>query len=870
MGIRRHIAAAAMAATLLQASAVTSRLTPVEITDPQGNAVTVIAVGDEHSRRYINASDAREVSWIASFGSAKSFTPVQRLRAQSGPQKAQQRITTFPTLGENRFLVVLVEFADKAFATADPAGEFDDLFNKPGYDTLGGTGSVADYYRDCSNGLFAPHFDVVGPVKMSGNVAYYGSGSDDSRAGLMVMEACLAIDGTVDFSLYDHDGNGEVDSVYFIYAGKGEADGGEPDTIWPHSWNLSDQGRELTLDGVAVQGYACSPELDGSAKLNGMGTPCHEFAHVLGLPDLYCTNSYVSCLHPSDFSLMARGNYLNDGRTPPALSAYERYELGWLTPRELTHPATIALQPISQDHEAACRIATERKNEYFLLENRQPTGWDTYLPAHGMLVWHIDYSPDIWDRNRVNANPDHQYVDIVEANNATTFTQASGFTFPGSSNVTSLTSSTHPALESWSGTPIDLPITDIKENADGTVSFDVAGGKAPVGTPTGLTLIYAGVNSFSLSWAPATGATHYICRTTPLDAWDTPIGEPSTCTLPDGECIYNPSGLTPGGRYAVEVCGADQYEQGPWSETFIVPLMEPTFEYSSPTAYGPEEVGSDHFTAIWEPMREAKSYRIDVIPQIRGEESFVTVDFTGKTMPEGFTTSSSTWISMAGNYGEAAPSLRLGADGDYIATPEGYNSVSSVSFWVKAQSPDPDARIIIEEIDCSGSASTIATYTPGETPETVRFESNLPEIDCSTFVRIRFVKAGKCTVNIDDLKVGYGGKIREDPPGRIARIAEGADTRSLLIDGLTPATTYGFYVRGYNADNRLSLPSETITFTTADASSLPAIEATDADTPVDVYSISGVCLLRSVTLAEARRFLPPGLYIAAGRLLPIP
>ena len=112
----------------------------------------------------------------------------------------------------------------------------------------------------------------------------------------MVVEACKAIDGQVDFRDYDLYGNGEVDSVYFIYAGKGEADGGDAGTIWPHSWNLSDQGRSLNLDGVDIQGYACSPELDGSGKLNGMGTPCHEFAHVLGLPDLYCTASYVTCL----------------------------------------------------------------------------------------------------------------------------------------------------------------------------------------------------------------------------------------------------------------------------------------------------------------------------------------------------------------------------------------------------------------------------------------------------------------------------------------------------------------------------------------------------------------------------------------------
>ena len=364
---RCFISAATLAASVIAIWGAPSRHRPVTVTDAAGHAVTVVAVGDEHSRRYICLADGTPVKWIGSEGSAKSFIPMARLSSEGGAMRAKRKITTFPTLGGNRFLVILVEFADKSFSIDDPQAEMEAMFNAPGYNTLGGTGSVRDYYSDCSDGKFKPVFDVVGPVRMQQNVAYYGGGSDDSRAGLMVIEACRAVDSEIDFSLYDHDGNGEVDSVYFIYAGKGEADG-------------------------------------GSAKLHGMGTPCHEFAHVLGLPDLYCTNSYVECLHPSDFSLMARGNYLNDGRTPPALSAYERYELGWLSPRALTHPATVTLHHLSAVNEA-CRISTERTNEYFLLENRQRTGWDTYLPAHGMLVWHIDYSPDIWDRNRVNATP---------------------------------------------------------------------------------------------------------------------------------------------------------------------------------------------------------------------------------------------------------------------------------------------------------------------------------------------------------------------------------------------------------------------------------------------------------------------------------
>lgn len=889
---RCFISAATLAASVIAIWGAPSRQRPLTVTDAAGHAVTVVAVGDEHSRRYISLADGTPVKWIGSEGSAKSFIPMARLSSEGGAMRAKRKITTFPTLGENRFLVILVEFADKSFSIDDPQAEMEAMFNAPGYNTLGGTGSVRDYYSGCSDGKFKPVFDVVGPVRMQQNVAYYGGGSDDSRAGLMVIEACRAVDSEIDFSLYDHDGNGEVDSVYFIYAGKGEADGGAPETIWPHSWNLSDQGRELTLDGVAVQGYACSPELDGSAKLNGMGTPCHEFAHVLGLPDLYCTNSYVECLHPSDFSLMARGNYLNDGRTPPALSAYERYELGWLSPRALTHPATVTLHPLSGVNEA-CRISTERTNEYFLLENRQRTGWDTYLPAHGMLVWHIDYSPDIWDRNRVNANPSHQYVDIVEANNATSFNQAAGFTFPGTGNVTSFTATTRPALVSWSGQAIDLPLTGITENADGTVTFDVAGGKEPVGRPDGLQAFDVAMTGFSVKWNPAPAATGHTLRLVETDEDGREIASPVETEAAQGASTHTFTDLLPGKIYSVSVRGNDMYESGLWSEPLSVRMPDPTFEYLRPVALTPEEVGRDSFTALWQPLDGAVRYHVTVVPRVRGTESYERVDFTGKTLPDGYLTTSTVWVSMAGNYGASAPALRLGNDGDSFTSPLNPIPASSIEFWIKAQNPDPEALIIVEEIAATSTsydsynsynsydsynspeARLIASFTPQAEATTVRFENNLPPSEDDTALRIRFVKAGKCTVNIDDVVIGYGGSPRDDTANATLHTAEGSTTTSLAIGGLKEETLHAFTVRGEAPDGTLSLPSAPVEFTTSRFSALTApgiyLQGTPdspaAETPVDIYSTTGMLLLRGVTPAEARRLLPPGLYIAGSTLI---
>ena len=175
------------------------------------------------------------------------------------------------------------------------------------------------------------------------------------------------------------------------------------------------------------------------------------------------------------------GNYNNNSRTPAAYGAFERNALGWNEPRVLDGPADIELEHILGSNES-CLIPTEKDTEFFLLENRQKKGWDAYVPGAGMLIWHIDYNSRVWQNNKVNINRSHQYVDIVEAggtaNNGINSAMRS-YTFPGSKNVTNFTSSTTPALKSWAGKAIDLPITDIKES-NGKISFKVAGGSAGI------------------------------------------------------------------------------------------------------------------------------------------------------------------------------------------------------------------------------------------------------------------------------------------------------------------------------------------------------------------------------------------------------
>jgi len=422
--------------------------------------------------------------------------------------------STFPTKGSTKGLIILVQYKDIKFTSKDPSRYFNDMINKKGFNEYGGTGSALDFFTEQSGGQFTPKFDVYGPVTLNGNRAVYGgndsSGSDKNPAG-MVAQAVQALDATVDFSQYDTDNDGEIDNVYVIYAGQGEASYGPEESIWPHSWDVRSGGYNVIVDGKRLGHYACSNEWENT-RPDGVGTFIHEFSHVMGLPDLYSTGSTNLTCTPGSYSCMDYGPYNNNGCTPPNYSAYELNALGWYEPITLKGAESLSLEPITSGRFAL--IPTDSDNEFFLIENRQQTGWDAFIPGHGMLIWHIDYVASKFNQNIPNNDTSHQYVDIEEANGKpynTSLEAMEGWPFPGSENKTEFTSSTKPALKTWGGKAIDLPITNIEESNDGIISFDVAGGgtRLAVPTPTAST-----PNStdrfFDISWPAVDGATDYV------------------------------------------------------------------------------------------------------------------------------------------------------------------------------------------------------------------------------------------------------------------------------------------------------------------------------------------------------------------------
>ena len=319
-------------------------------------------------------------------------------RAAARQNRAARRAKGDPiAIGQKHFLVILVEFKDKQFAAGENAkAEFTALLNEQGYSKNGGTGSARDFYYDNSHGLFEPVFDVYGPVQMDTTMAYYGQNDwngNDMHPEEALIAGCQKLDEEIDFTRYDNDGDGRVDLVFMYYAGKGEADGGSTNTIWPHQWEIGFMG--VQLDGKLIDSYACTSEQKGSGQMCGIGTACHEFAHAMGLPDFYdadyATNGQSAGLF--FFSTMDSGPYNNDGRTPPYFNIEERIMLGWLNEdaiQEFPKSGTYTLPSINEN--VAYKTLTDQPGEYFLYECRGSNGWDAGLLSHGLVVYHVDKS----------------------------------------------------------------------------------------------------------------------------------------------------------------------------------------------------------------------------------------------------------------------------------------------------------------------------------------------------------------------------------------------------------------------------------------------------------------------------------------------
>ncbi len=382
-------------------------------------------------------------------------------------------------IGEKKGIIILVNFADTKFESEHDVDYYERFANEENFtDGEGNTRSVRDFFLEQSNGLLDLSFDVAGPVELEHEHTYYSHDHNDHYAD-MIKEACQgALEQGLDFSKYDWDGDGTVEQVFVMYAGHGAADTGDTSYTWPHKSYLLPS---VDYGGTYVSVYACSCELAGNNRGDGIGALCHEYSHCFDLPDAYDSEG-TGFYGMGTWSVLDYGSYNGDtyGYLPAGYTSYERACCGWLEPIELTEETEVTgMKGLTDGGEAYIVYNAGHTNEFYMLENRSSSGFDAELAGSGLLVVHVDYNNFYWGFNVVNSyaygNTRERYT-IMPADNVKSSRTESGDAWPNSGK-TRLDDFTSPADEAYNfnsdGTQhMNLTLSRITKADDGTISFN--------------------------------------------------------------------------------------------------------------------------------------------------------------------------------------------------------------------------------------------------------------------------------------------------------------------------------------------------------------------------------------------------------------
>lgn len=780
------------------------------------------------------------------------------LKAGSNPQK--EKLNNFPTIGEVHSLVILVQFADTKFSTvgSDAHQFFNNMLNEPGFTySNGANGSARDFYLNSSNGRFQPQFDVIGPVTLPEKYSYYGANQGSSvdnpaRLEQFVREACTLADPLVDFSQYDHNQDGYIDNIYFFYAGKGEADSGDGNAIWPHSAYYSDMAKDaglsetsLKLDGIEVGNYTCSNEINGTLitpQPAGIGTFVHEFGHVLGLADHYDVNYGMTTFAPGSFDTMAQASYNNNGNTPAAFSAYERACLGWLDLTVLKNGVdSLNVLPDLNDSNKAYVVPVGGTNdeEYFIMENRQKKGWDAFIPGHGMLLWHIDYDAKAWEKNELNITGTHQRVDIVEADNKLTDNTRAGDPFPGTSNVTQCN------LTSWAGGKV-MSLDDIEEK-DGIINLMLGGLNLKLNTPD-VKVTEVQDSSIVVGWTDVPVAKRYV-----LNISSVVNGKKESLPLYNNK-VYTaaqPSlhveGLSPETTYEITLqANRGSYSSDVYTQQFTTAAIP--FSKYYVTDVKATAVGKTGFTASWKGMEAADDYVVTLHKLVYATEATQKgYDFSDELegMPSLWKTNGN--LSM-NNYGEESPCLRLNKIDTYLKMASVGNRISSVKFFAKSSS-STKATLAVEAYQ-NGEWKQIATLQGGaDMASGDTYSYDLPELADS--VRLNVIQRTSGAFYIDDVLLGCNALIHE-PVAAYQKVSTNGKTE-FAFSGLETDATYALVVNA-SKKGELSYSSKELIVTPASSTGISSVTATPSrNGQKRFYDLNG----RRVSVKEMRY----GIYI---------
>jgi immune inhibitor A len=269
----------------------------------------------------------------------------------------------------------------------------------------------------------------------------------------MAADAALKADPQIDFTNYDNDHDGYVDAFVVVHAGTGAEETGNPNDIWSHKWLLP---KVYNADATKIYGYLTVPE---DCKL---GVCAHELGHLLfGFPDLYDTELPGEGI--GDWCLMSGGSWNNGGLTPAHPCAWCKMQQNWVTTANQTmNEKSVVIEDVKKSKKIF-RLWKDGGpgTEYFLIENRQLANYDKYLPAPGLLIFHVD------DAIEDNSNEAHYKVALMQADGKKQLEAGSnrgdgGDPWPGSSKNKDFTNSSTPASTSYGGLDTLVQVKNIK------------------------------------------------------------------------------------------------------------------------------------------------------------------------------------------------------------------------------------------------------------------------------------------------------------------------------------------------------------------------------------------------------------------------
>ena len=788
---------------------------PITKTQADGSTITLKLVGDEFHSYYTREDGVpvrmnEQGMWVEDMTVAER--PVSALQARRVAQQ-QQLSASFPLKGSPHSIVILVNFSDLKFQFQKE--DFEEMLNVSGYNKNNGVGSARDYFIACSDSIFSPIFDCYGPVTVSKNYAYYGAkngNNNDSHVAQLIVEACnLVAEQGVDFTQYDTNNDGRIDNVFVYYAGHNEAEGASSNTIWPHRSIVTSGER---INGKMIYDYACTSELRGSSgkSMCGIGTFCHEFGHVLGLPDYYDTEGSSYTL--GSWDIMCSGSYNGNGKTPPTYTAGERFELGWVTPVQLEDAGRYTLAPIESGSKQIYLIAKTKHNlqwdaspsEYWLLENRQHVGWDnpsSALPGVGLFIWHVDYSATAWANNTPNNNTPMRY-DLEEAGGQKGFSAASD-PFPGSKKVTNFTPILH------NNEIVEQPVMDIEMDGT-TISFTfksnsndkfmfvpselpvlqssyIASPRTIVAPEEELIIVGAHLDpqqEVSLS-TPGAGFEFSTDKKTWLTEMTAKVAADSTMEL-KLFVHYSPNRQVCDIKRATLSVRQDKAVSSfPIYGTSPRPVL-----ITEPEVSAVRQVTPTSFKAYWEPVNDAEQYYVTMYHMEEGQESTMESfeDFDNESVVTESGWSTSFYRTTAKAKQEGAVSMWFKENNEWIISPQYPLPVVELSMWLNAPATTDSEVGFFHLIAFNDNrADTIDTIRVVKSTKDFTYtRSFTPEQGYRRF-RLDYTSVGGEGVCLDAFTTTFNEKTIYSYKGREYPVSA-ADELVFYAGDLTPNTTY--------------------------------------------------------------------------------